>query len=144
MSKPTHLKNRHTGAIFGFNDILATNEDMVPCDKDGRSMFDEVTNAPPAPKVPDPVVDPNATLNSPDANPGTETAPGGEGGEGESTGGENPGTELPPLMIGEKPLAKAGKAEIIAFVKSATGVQIEDSLKVGEVREQAEKLLRGA
>lgn len=149
MSKPMKfLKNRATGAVFPFTEKLAKNADMEPCDKDGASLFGEIPTAPPAPAVPDPSVDGNEVLNAPDADPGanTDTNAGaaGEGGEGGGEGGEGGDDDAQAILIGEKPLDKASKAEIIAFVKTATGVQIEDSLKVVDVRAQAEKLLRGA
>lgn len=150
MSKPkqpmTFLKNRFTGVIFPHTEKLAKNADLVPCNEDGSDLFGEAPEAPTAPSVPDPSVNAENVLNSPDADTGadTDTGDAGQGeGEGESETGE--GDDAPaPVMIGEKTLEKASKAEIIAFVKTATGVQIEDSLKVADVREQAEQLLRSA
>lgn len=150
MSKPMKfLKNRVTGAVFPFHEALAKNADMEPCDKDGVSLFGELPTAPTAPTVPDPEVDGDQVLNSPDADAGanatTESGDAGQGDSGEGEGeGEGDDTPPAPILIGEKTLDKASKAEIIAFVKTATGVQIEDSLKIAAVREQAEKLLRSA
>lgn len=96
------LRNRKTGVVFPYHPLLTKNKDMEPCDKGGKSAFEEVDATEPAraEEQPAPAVSENGIV-----------------------------------------LSRASKADLLKFAYDNYGVELDESLKVPELRDEVKRLV---
>lgn len=120
-SKPKYVKNPKTGVVFPATEILLkNNKHLVPCDKEGKSAFDEIDDD-------DLDETEGGSLDLDDQNPGDAN----EAGDGENG--------LSPDFV-----ESATKAELITFAKDNFGEEIPVRTGADEVRAKVRELIENA